>query len=368
MEKKRTKMLAALIACCFGFAALLAGCGGQGGGNAAPASDGSSSAAGSAPAPAGSGQVLELKFAHVMSANHIQHTEVMQPFADEVEQLTEGRVIVTIYPGSALGKAEDQFNAAATGIADLAYGVQGYTPGKFPLTSVMTLPFQASSAMNATNTLWNLYQNIPEIQAEYDGTEVLYLWTNEPSQILTSKKQVKTLEDLKGLKLRSPDTALNSVIEAWGATPVNMPLPDVFDAMQKGVVDGALVDLTALNDFNLADVTKYVAVVNVSTTPFYVVANPTSWNKIEAADKEKINAILGKNMADKAASAWGISMKEGLSKAEANGIEIYNVPDSELARWAAEVDSLIQAWINDNEAKGLPAQKVYDEVQKLKNQ
>lgn len=342
---------------------MLLGCGTQ---PAATSSSGTSSSSGSgsdsSPSPA---KPIELKLAHIMSPKHMQQVQVMEPLAKDIEKATEGRVKVTIYPGAALAKPADQFNAAATGIADIAFGVQGYTPGKFPLTSVLALPFRATSALSGSQILWDLYNEFPEIQSEYKGTKVLYLWAGDTGQIITAKKQVKTLEDMKGLKLRSPDPQLNAVLEAWGATPVSMPVTDLYDAMQKGVVEGALAPMSTIVDFNLGDVAKYVTIADVYTSPFYMVMNLDAWAKISADDQKKIDALMGKPMMEKAGKVFDGVAQDGMNLAKQKGMTIYNLPTDELNRWKQASAKVAQAWIKDMAAKGFPAQKIYDESNRL---
>ena len=224
-------------------------------------------------------ETIELKLAHFMSSNHVQHTDVLEPFAEEVMEATDGRVRITIYPGGALGKPPEQYDAAVTGITEIAFGLHGYTTGKFPLVSVMELPFMAESAGEGSTALWSLYEEFPEIQAEHPGVKVLWLWTTEAGQLVT-KKPVQELEDLKGMKLRCPSVAQKAMIEAWGATPVMMPVSELYDSLQKGVVDGTLMPLSGIYSFNLHEICNYVTIGDFYVSTLFVVMNLDSWNKI----------------------------------------------------------------------------------------
>ena len=317
------------------------------------------------PSPTPPAKPIELKLAHFMSPKHVQHTQVMVPWAEEVEKVTQGRVKITIYPGGALGKPPDQYDNCVTGVTDIAFGLHGYTLGKFPLCSVMELPFMVTSAQAGSHAFWDLYHEFPEIQAEHQGVKVLWLWTHDVGQILTVKKPVRTLEDLRGLKLRCPSASQKPVIEALGATPVMMPISELYDSLQKGVVDGTVIPMSAIYDFNLQDVAKYVTLVDAYVCTFFMVMNLNSWNKISPQDQKAIESLIGKSMMEKAAKAYDEGAKLGFDVCKKAGLEIYTLPSEELARWKEAVKPVKEKWLASMKDKGLPGQEVYEEAVKL---
>lgn len=316
-----------------------------------------------APTPTPSAPI-ELKMSHFMSVKHVQHAQVMAPFAEEVEKATDGRVKITIYPGGALGKPPEQYQAAVSGITDIAFGLQCYTPGKFPLTSVLELPCMVTSAEAGSHVLWDLYQEFPEIQAEYPAVKILWLWTHDTGQLITNKP-IRKLDDLKGMKLRCPGAYQTKMIESWGATPVMMPISELYDSIQKGVADGTVAPLSVIYDFNLYDVSKYVTIGNFYVCTFFMVMNPDSWDRISAQDQKIIEGLIGKRMSDEAGAAYDAGAKLGLETCEEAGIEIYTLPPDELAKWKTVMMPLDKQWVADIEAKGLPGEKVYNEAVKL---
>ena len=126
-----------------------------------------------------------------------------------------------------------------SGIADIGWCVQGYWPEQTPLSDVMSLPFlPISSAEKGSETLWKLYEKFPSVQKEFNEIQPLVLYTSSPN-LLVSKKQVRTLEDFKGLKLRVLGGPPTEMAKALGAVPTLIPMPDVYQSLDKGVVDGA---------------------------------------------------------------------------------------------------------------------------------
>jgi len=145
---------------------------------------------------AASAETIELKMSHFMPTKHVQHTKVMEPWAKKIGALTDGRVKVTIFPGGALGKPPHQYDNAVKGITDITFGLQSYTPGRFPLTSSLRLPFMVKSGEQGARILWSMYEKY--LQQEYKDVKVLWLFMHGPGQMCTTKKQVKTIDDLKG--------------------------------------------------------------------------------------------------------------------------------------------------------------------------
>lgn len=318
--------------------------------------------AGCAAEPAGP---VELKMSHFMSEKHPMHAKLMAPFAEEVEQATEGRVKITIYSGGALGKPPDQYDSAVTGITDIAFGLHGYTAGKFPLTSILELPTMVNSAASGSCVLWKLYEKFPEIGAEHPGVKVLTIWTHDTGQIMTTKKPIRTMDDLKGMTIRAPTASHVTMVEAWGATAVMMPISELYDSLEKGVVDGCVVPFSAVKSFNLADVCKYITVGNFYVCTFFLVMNLDSWDKISGKDQKIIEGLIGSRMSETAGTAYDAAGKVGLQTAQDAGLDIYELPAGELAKWREALAGIHSQWVADMEAKGLPGQEIYDEAVRL---
>jgi len=310
------------------------------------------------PTPAPAPAPLELRFAHGWSTKHHVHP-VIEAWTKEVEEATEGRVRITIYPDAIIAKGPDLYDTVATGVADMAWSLQGYTPGKFPLTSVMELPFMATSSVHGTRIMEGLREKFPEVEAEYEGVKVLWLWALDPGQLLTTKKQVRTLDDISGMKLRTASATLGLTMEALGAVPVLMGSAELYDALQKGVVDGGILGISALKTFSLQDVIRYVTVGNFFVDTMFVVANDKSWNKISPSD-QKIIEGLNRKYEVIVANSFVTEQGKGFEAAEAAGAEEYTLPAGELDKWKQAVSGINKKWIADMESKGLPGQEVYD--------
>ncbi|WP_102348993.1 TRAP transporter substrate-binding protein [Bacillus sp. Marseille-P3661] len=328
----------------------------------------SSSSTGSEPSPEGkgsSGETFEFKLGHMNSPDHVQD-DVKTAWAEEVAAATENRVIFDIYPGGALGGPKETYDNVVTGIMDAGWGIQGYNAGKFPVHSVLHLPFMTDgNAAELSVVAQKLYETFPEIQAEYSEVKPLWFHAVDPYMIITKGKAVRSFEDVKGLKLRTPSVEGSGMIESWGATPVSLPAPEMYDALQKGVIDGGVLPISAIADFNLFDVVDYVTLGNFNTNLYYTVMNKGSWDKLPADDQATIEGLVGLQMAQKAGEAYDGQKAAAEAKAKEMGVEFIELPDEEVQKYKDASQVVAEKWIADMEAKGIPGQAIYDEAVKL---
>lgn len=307
---------------------------------------------------------IKLRMAHGWSPKHHCHV-ILEKWTKDVEKATDGRVSITIFPGGALSTAVQLYDSTRTGVADMAWFLQGYTPGKFPLTSVVELPFMATSGTQASQALDELLETSPEMQAEYQGVKVLSVWTVDTGQLMTARIVVKNVEGIKGLKLRVGSDTLKPTVEALGAVPILMGIGDLFDSMQKGVVDGTLLGTSAIRTFKLAPILK-----GLTTGHFFVNAqalgiNEKTWAKIPAADQKIMLDLAGMRMAKEMGMKYDSEGQVGYNDAKAAGVEIFEMPPAEMAKWEKAVAGIYKDWIADMNAKGLPGQQIYDKARQL---
>lgn len=311
-----------------------------------------------------SGEEYELDFSHFFPPTHFMEEEVQQ-FAAELDDATDGRIQITSYPGASLAAPDEHFDAAATGSVDFGLSVHGYTPNQFPMTSVMELPFMSESSVEGSKTLWELYNEFEEFNDEYAGTVPLWLYTTDPAQLYTVDKPVKSIDDLKGMRIRSPSPETSEWLEALGATPVSMPMNENFEALERGVVDGTIAPWEAVKTWGLDEVIKYATVGNFYSTTMFVVMNEDVFNSLSTEDQETIKELTGERMAEKTGEVFDQFGLDAIEQAKEKGVEIYELSDEELAEWSEYINPTIENWINNVEEKGLPGQELYDRAVEL---
>src|SRR5690625_3103344 len=310
------------------------------------------------------GETYEWDFSHFFPPTSFIEEEV-QGFIEEVEEATDGRIKITSYPGASLAAPDEHFDAAATGSVDIALSVHGYTPNQFPLTSVMELPFMSTASIEGSTNLWDLYNEFDEFDDEYAGTVPLLLYTTDPGHIHTTKKPIKSVEDLKGMRIRSPSPEASEWLESLGATPVSMPMNETFEALERGVVDGTVASWEAVKVWGLDEIINYSTIGNFYTTTMFVVMNENLFNELSEEDQNTLKQLAGENMVKNIGEAFDKIGAESLAQAEEKGIEIYELSDAELKEWSKYINPTIENKINSINDKGLPGQEVFDRALEL---
>ena len=307
---------------------------------------------------------IVLKLAHHVPVVHAVHRDILEPWSRLVEKNTGGRVKIDIFHGGTLGGAPEQWDMAIQGRCDLSWGHQAHFPGRFPLTSVMELPFLGfPSAEAASIVAWELYQRTPEIRSEYPKVKMIFIHAGALFQLHMIKgKEIHKLEDFKGKKVRAPGDVAVKVMQSLGSTPVGMPAPDTYLSLERGVIDGTLFAMDAVEGFKLAEVTRQQIVGNFYAPMFFLVMNLDSWGKLPPDIQKKIEEVSGAFGAAFAGKGWDNAGSRGVDVAKKAGNEIYQVPQTELVRWEKSTKPVYDAWLNEMQKKGLPGKKVLDEL------
>lgn len=295
----------------------------------------------------------ELKLADFQPSTHPYVENIYKPFNDEISAKTNGEVSVTVFMGGELGPGPaEQYNRAVNGVADITFGLPGYTAANFPKTLLTELPGVVEPEQATAKVLANL----DALSKEYRRVVLVGLWSNAPNMLLMKDKAVTSLDDLAGLKIRVPSRNAGRVIEAWGATPVSMPAPEIYNSMQTGVIDGAFIDATTLRTFKLNEVTSYaVHGMKPTISSFFLIMNRDSFKNLSEAQQF---AVLE---AGKTASinANGIQMAGAAAALEAfgetEGKEIITLSADEIARFDEASAVVTAEIIAEADAEGLEA-------------
>ena len=290
----------------------------------------------------------------------------VQPWAKQVEKATKGEVKIQIYPSQTLCKGKDAWNATKNGIADIGWCFHGYWPGLTSLADIISLPaLPFTTAEKGSEVLWKLYKKFPSIQKQFQDNQVLLVYTSTPYMLITTKKQVKTLEDMKGLKIRMTGGPPTDQMKALGGVPMLIPMPDNYIAMQKGTIDGMGAPWEAVHGFRLYEVVKYYTDAPFPAVYFSIAMNKNKWNSLSKDVQDAIMSVSGL----KGSKFWGHNFfdtaKDGVyEKAKEGGYEInfYNLPANERARWLEVGGKPIwHQWVKKMKDAGHPeAQEILD--------
>lgn len=336
---------------------------------AAPGATTTTVAATTAPteAPQDFGEAVTLNLGHPFPALHPIQVGALEPYAADVNAATDGAVTIEFHAGGSLAAAPATFENTSIGGQELGWALQGYHAGVFPVTEIIEQPFQFVSAAQATRTLWDLYDEFPELQSEYDGVKLLALWVHDIGDLWTKDKEVKTLEDVAGLTLRFPTRVMGEVITAMGGSPVGMPAPQIFDSLSTGVIDGLMIAVSGLQSFQLYPELQYGVKCDCYVAAQYLVMNMDAWNQL-TPDTQAVLEELGREMSFKSAEVYDNAYTAISQRAIDEGIVKTELSAEELARWQAVGAAVTEGWIADREAEGIPAQAMYDRMQVIKAQ
>ncbi len=191
------------------------------------------------------------------------------------------------------------------------------------------------------------------------------IWTVDTGQLMTARKVVRNVNDIKGLKLRIGSDTLKPTAEALGAVPILMAINELYDALQKGVVDGTLLGTSAIRTFKLHDVLNGLTIGHFFVNAQALGINNKSWEKIPAADQKIIMDLSSLRLAKIIGTKFDSEGQVGYNDAKAAGVEIVEMPAPEMAKWKEAVGGIHQKWITDMNTKGLPGQKIYNKTKEL---
>ncbi|RJR32697.1 MAG: hypothetical protein C4576_29620 [Desulfobacteraceae bacterium] len=308
-------------------------------------------------------QSVNLKFSSPWPPKHPQHTEVIEPWAKQIEKLTGGRVKVTLFPGEALGKAADHYDMTAKGICDIALTNPMYTPARFQMLSVFWLPFVCGSAEDTSVALWKTYEKY--LRDEFKEVKVLWLYVHAPGHIFTRNKPVKTLDDMKGMKIRATNPHVQESLKVLGVSPVAIPVPEVYNALERGVVDGTAMPFEGLWVFKQHEVVKYGTICDLYTMTFPIVMNKGRFESLPADVKKIMEDNIGLDVSRKAGVVYDRTEAALKEKVLQHGIKVNNLPPEDIARWRAEGLKISEGWAREMEEKKLPANAMLKEVRTL---
>lgn len=285
----------------------------------------------------------------------------MERWKEEVEKRTSGKVAIKTFPGGTLLDAKAMMDGVIGGQADIGCLCMAYQPGRFIVTNATSLPLDLPNAKVASLTLWDLYnQYKPD---EFSQVKVLTMFATAPSNLMT-KKPVRTLADIKGMDIRASGGA-GEILKAWGANMVGMPMSATPEALQKGVVQGLFSSLEVMKDFKYAELCRFVTMTDTVIYPFAVVMNMDSWNRLPD-DVKKVMDDLGAEQALWTGEYMDAHVKESMDwSKETYNVEVIQFSDDEKAEWNKLLEPMIDNWIADATAKGLPGEKIIQDIKAI---
>jgi TRAP-type C4-dicarboxylate transport system substrate-binding protein len=242
-------------------------------------------------------QTVTLKFHTFMAPQSNVWRSMLVPWMEKVEKDSGGRIQFEKYPSMQLGGTPLQlYDQARDGVVDVVWTLAGNTPGRFPRVEVFELPFMMTSAEATSRAYWEYTQTCAS--GEFKDTQLLAVNVHGPGMFHSRDKQIRNVGDLKGMKVRGPTRAVTRMLGALGATPVGMPLPQIPDALSKGVVDAVVIPWEVTTAVKVDELAKFhtefdPAAGGLYTTAFVVAMNKAKYDSLPADLKRIIDQNSG---------------------------------------------------------------------------
>ncbi len=320
-------------------------------------------------APVFAQQPVVLKVAHFLPPSSNAHQNIIVPWCNKLEKDSGGELKCQIYPAMQLGGTPPQlFDQARDGVADIVWTVPTYSAGRYTRTEVFELPFMTVNAKQGSAALWE-YTHKHSLE-EFKGVKPIFMHTTE-GYLLNSNKLVRGIEDLKGMKIRTATRLSARMVAALGGTPVQMPLPQVPDAISKGVIQGALVPWEALPATRLHEIVKFHLDVapgspRFANSIFVFGINQAKYDSLTPRQKKAVDDNSGLATSVWAGEKGFDAIVEPHSKlARDRGNTITVMSGEELERWRKATESLYEEWIREVAAKGGDGQKLLAEARAI---
>ena len=309
-------------------------------------------------------QPIELKLAYFVGDQHAMSQWLIK-WANNLEKDSGGRITVKRFPGSQMGPVQQHYDFVRTGQADVAWFLHGATPGRFPLTELVQVPYLVGSAEIGTKVLNDSELRSKYLDAEHKGVKVLLLLTHQPGNVHTTKKPIRTVEDIKGLRIRFASPTIRDFIAALGGTPVGVLPTEQVEQLQKGTIDGVFIDYGGAGiAFKMGGVLKYSTEMYSYVSSFGVAMNADFWNRLPP----DLQGIVTKSMTGvekEVGEAWDGLDVPGKKAIMDGGGEAIRLSPEENARFRKIGAEVAEARVKELESKGMPARAIYDRMKSL---
>lgn len=314
-------------------------------------------------------QEFTFKLHHLLGAKAPAQTEMLEPWARQVEENAGGKVKIEIYPAMSLGgRPPELVQQVRDGVVDIIWTVNGYTPGLFPRTEVFELPFVFENDPKATNrAMYDMFEQ--HLKPEYLGVEVMFLHVHAGQAIHMRDTEVRKPEDLAGKKLRIPTRTGAWVIEALGAAPTAMPVPELPQALQKGVVDGALIPWEIIPPLKIHEQTQYQIEghgrARFGTTTFQVSMNKARWDSLPPDVQKAFRDASGPEWWGEVGDIWRASDDFGIKMAVDSGNTHVVLTEAETAAFREVLEPVVQRWIDEVSGQGIDGEALVNQAREL---
>jgi TRAP-type C4-dicarboxylate transport system substrate-binding protein len=318
--------------------------------------------------PAQAQEIVRLKAHHLLPPIAFGHSAMLAPWVEMVEEASQGRIQIDIYPAMHLGgQPPALIDQVREGIVDVVWTLPGYTPGRFPRIEVFELPFLNAHPIVTNFAIQEFLERHPEEFAEYKVISVFV----HAGQLIHSTQPVHTAEDLRGLKIRIPTRVAGWMVEGWGAVPLGTPVSKIPEMLSKGIVDATLIPFEVAFGLQVHDLVDHHIFLDDPRSERFngqvlmIAMNLDTYESLPPDLKSVIDAHAGRNIARWMGEVWTNVEKPGREAALASG-EFTYLPPPEVAKLRAWTEEPVaERWIDVVAEKGIDGRTLITEAKSL---
>lgn len=297
-----------------------------------------------------------LRMNNWLPPTHSMIKGVFEPWIAAVEKATNGQVEIQMTDAS-LGAPPRQYDLAIDGIADITFGVVGYTPGRFTLPRIAELPQVGSKGEALSVALWQVYEKMFAKVGEFDEVKLLGLFTNGTGVVMTTQNTgpITSLADYEGRKFRVGGGVVQQINQMLGGVNVAAPAGEVYEILQQGVADGTLLPADAYPSFDLSGIIANATRVpgGFYTSSWFLAMNQASWDGLSEDVQQAILSVSGEHFAQLAGAAQDAGDVAGLEKMDADGVKTIEADESFVSAMTDRLAPIEAEWIAAAEEKGV---------------
>lgn len=268
---------------------------------------------------------------------------VFHPWAERINEQGKGIIKIDIRDGMAIANPSNFYTRVLEDVIQIGWGSHNSVPGTFPLSGFSNMPFQTERSEDSSVAFWRLYQR-GLFDAEYKDVVPLFVQIYPQSQIHLAKTP-KAPDDLAGLRLMVVAKTAADVVAKLGGAPISLPLPDLYEGLQRNTVDGMVISWTAFQPFKLAEVTTYHIDTRLGTAPAMVFMAKKRYQALSPEARKILDANSGEAQTRALGKAWDEVEEEARKAAKADPKHTVLMPAADLtATWQHAVAPITAAW------------------------
>jgi TRAP-type C4-dicarboxylate transport system substrate-binding protein len=314
-------------------------------------------------------QEVTLKVHHFLPTHSTTHSQLVVPWCEKIGKESQGRLKCQIFPTMQLGGTPPQlYDQVKDGVVDIAWTLPGYTAARFPIVEAFELPFMMTNAEATSRALWEYMQK--HARGEFKDVQPLWMHVHGPGYMHMREKPIRSQSDFKGLKVRAPTRLTNRLLATLGATPIGMPVPQVPEALAKGVIDGAVIPWEIVPAVRVQELTKHHTETDpkspaLYTSVFLFAMNPEKYRSLPQELRKVIDANSGVELSAWAGKIFQDADAPARKLAEERKNQFHMISAQELERWRKAAQSVTEDWVKDISGKGQDGNALVESARSL---